>query len=91
MNLSKLWGKHLLTMGFSLDTNNIDETILSNTITFSTSQRREPENLGHTGSDLASFLLGVPSAGTRRLQGGGENQAGWTVSTSATNGKRLPV
>jgi hypothetical protein len=76
VNLSKLWGKHLLTMGFSLATNNIDETILGNTLTFSPSQTADPQNLGHTGSDLASFLLGVPSAGTRRLQGGGENH-GW--------------
>ena len=76
VNLSKLWRKHLFTMGFSLDTNNIDETILTNSITFSPSQTGDPQNLGHTGSDLASFLLGVPSAGTRRLQGGGENH-GW--------------
>jgi hypothetical protein len=76
VNLSKLWGKHLLTMGFSLNTNNIDETILNNSITFSASQTADPQNLGRTGSDLASFLLGVPSAGTRRLQGGGENN-GW--------------
>ncbi len=76
VNLSKLWGKHLLTMGFSLNTNNIDETILNNSLTFSPSQTADPQNLGHTGSDLASFLLGVPSAGTRRLQGGGENN-GW--------------
>lgn len=76
VNMSKLWGKHLLTMGFSLDTNNIDEIILADTLTFSPAQTANPENLGHTGSDLASFLLGVPSAGTRRLQGGGENH-GW--------------
>ena len=76
VNLSKLWGKHLLTMGFSLNTNNIDETILTSSITFSASQTADPQNLGRTGSDLASFLLGVPSAGARRLQGGGENN-GW--------------
>jgi hypothetical protein len=63
-------------MGFSLNTNNIDELILNNSISFSPSQTADPQNLGRTGSDLASFLLGVPSAGTRRLQGGGENH-GW--------------
>ncbi len=76
VNLSKLWRKHLFTMGFSLNTNNIDELILNNSITYSASQTADPQNLGKTGSDLASFLLGVPSAGTRRLQGGGENH-GW--------------
>jgi hypothetical protein len=76
VNLSKLWRKHLFNMGFSLNTNNIDELILNNSITFSPSQTGDPQNLGRTGSDLASFLLGVPSAGTRRLQGGGENH-GW--------------
>src|SRR5205807_172833 len=30
VNLSKLWGKHLFTMGFSLNTNNIGELILNN-------------------------------------------------------------
>jgi hypothetical protein len=76
VNLSKLWGKHLFTMGFSLNTNNIDELILNNSISYNQSQTADPQNLGKTGSDFASFLLGVPSAGTRRLQGGGENH-GW--------------
>jgi hypothetical protein len=76
VNLSKLWGKHLFTFGFSLNTNNIDELILNNSLSFSPSQTADPQNLGRTGSDLSSFLLGVPSGGTRRLQGGGENH-GW--------------
>ena len=76
VNLSKLWGKHLFTMGFSLNTNNIDELILNNSIAYTPSQTADPQNLGKTGSDLASFLLGVPSGGARRLQGGGENH-GW--------------
>jgi len=76
VNLSKLWGKHLFTMGFSLNTNNIGELILNNSISFNPSQTADLQNLGTTGSDLASFLLGVPFGGTRRLQGGGENH-GW--------------
>jgi Carboxypeptidase regulatory-like domain len=76
VNLSKLWRKHLFTMGFSINTNNIDELILNNSISYIPSQTADPQNLGRTGSDLASFLLGVPSAGARRLQGGGENH-GW--------------
>jgi hypothetical protein len=76
VNLSTLSGKHLFAMGFTLNTNNIDELILNNSMSFSPSQTADPQNLGRTGSDLASFLLGVPSTGSRRLQGGGENH-GW--------------
>lgn len=76
VNLSKLVGKHLLTTGFSINTNNIDQIILNNSITFSPFQTADLQNAGRTGSDLASFLLGVPVAGTRRLQSGGE-VGGW--------------
>ncbi|HTM50812.1 MAG TPA: carboxypeptidase-like regulatory domain-containing protein, partial [Bryobacteraceae bacterium] len=76
MNLSKLWGKHFFRMGFSLNTNNIGELILNNGISFSTFQTADLQNSGRTGSDLASWLLGVPVGGSRRLQAGSEN-GGW--------------
>src|SRR2546426_159531 len=76
VNLSKLWRKHLFTMGFTLNTNNIGELILNNSLSFSPFQTADLQNPGKTGSDLASFLLGVPVGGTRRLQGGSEN-GGW--------------
>ena len=76
VNLSKLWGRHFFTMGFSLNTNNIGELILNNAISYSPFQTADPQNPGRTGSDLASFLLGVPVGGSRRLQGGSEN-GGW--------------
>jgi hypothetical protein len=76
MNLSKLWGKHFFRMGFSLNTNNIGELILNNSISFSTFQTADLQNSGRTGSDLASWLLGVPVGGSRRLQAGSEN-GGW--------------
>jgi hypothetical protein len=76
VNLSKLLGKHFLTMGFSLNTNNIDELILTSSMSYSPFQTADLQNSGKTGSDLASFLLGLPVGGARRLQGGGEN-GGW--------------
>jgi hypothetical protein len=76
MNLSKLWGKHLFTMGFSLNTNNIDQAILNAAMSFSPFQTANLQSPGNTGSDLASFLLGVPVGGSRRQQIGGEN-GGW--------------
>lgn len=76
VNLSKLFGRHLLTAGFSINTNNIDQSILANSLSFSPFQTADLQNAGRTGSDLASFLLGVPVGGSRRLQVGGEN-GGW--------------
>src|SRR5262249_32186128 len=65
MSLSKLWGKHLLTTGFSVNTNNIDQAIINNSVTFSPFQTADLQNAGRTGSDLASMLLGVPVGGSR--------------------------
>jgi hypothetical protein len=76
VNLSKLVGKHLFNAGFSINTNNIDQAILNASVSFSPFQTADLQNAGRTGSDLASFLLGVPVGGTRRLQVGGEN-GGW--------------
>ena len=76
VNASKLYGRHLFTAGFSINTNNIDQSILANSINFSPFQTANLQNAGRTGSDLASLLLGVPVGGTRRLQVGGEN-GGW--------------
>lgn len=77
-NLSKLWGKHLFQVGLSINTNNIDQSILYNNMNFSPFQTADLKNPGRTGSDLASYLLGVPVGGQRRKQVGGENQ-GWVM------------
>jgi hypothetical protein len=76
VNASKLWGKHYLTFGFTLNTNNLDELILNNGLSFTPFQTANLQSPGTTGNALASFLLGVPNGGSRRLQGGGEN-GGW--------------
>src|SRR5260370_34308129 len=60
-------------MGFPLNTNNIGDLIPNNSLSFSPFQTADLQNPGKTGSDLASFLLGVPVGGTRRLQVGSEN------------------
>ena len=41
VNLSKLWGKHYFTFGFTLNTNNIDELILNNSISYISFPNRE--------------------------------------------------
>ena len=76
VNVSKLWGKHYLTFGFTLNTNNLDELILNDSISYTPFQTANLQSPGNTGSALAAFLLGVPNGGARRLQGGGEN-GGW--------------
>lgn len=75
-NLSRLWGKHLLNVGLSINTNNIDQSILYNNMSFSPFQTADLRNSGRTGNALASFLLGVPLGGQRRKQVGGET-GGW--------------
>jgi hypothetical protein len=76
VNLSRLWRNHLINAGFSINTNNHDQAILYNIISYSPFQTADLRNPGRTGSDLASFLLGVPDGGQRRLQIGGTN-GGW--------------
>ena len=76
VNVSKLWGKHYLNFGVTINTNNIDELILNNSVAYSPFQTANLESPGNTGNALASFLIGVVNGGARRLQGGGEN-GGW--------------
>jgi hypothetical protein len=76
VNFSKLVGRHILTFGFDVNTNNIGENIQNDSVAFSPFQTANLESPGGTGSALASFLLGVPDGGSRRLQVGGEH-GGW--------------
>ncbi len=76
VNFSKLIGRHILTFGFDVNTNNIGENIQNDSIGFSPFQTANLESPGGTGSALASLLLGVPDGGSRRLQVGGEH-GGW--------------
>lgn len=75
-NFSKLHGKHLFNMGFNLATNNIGETLLNNSVCFSPFQTANLASPGNSGSAIASFLLGVPDAGSRRDASGYEH-GGW--------------
>jgi Carboxypeptidase regulatory-like domain len=76
INVSKLWGKHFLTFGFDVNTNNLAELIVNDSVSFSPFQTTNLETPGNSGSALAAFLLGVPTGGSRRLQAGGET-GGW--------------
>jgi hypothetical protein len=62
VNVSKLWRKHFLTFGFTINTNNIDELILNNSVAYSPFQTANLESPGNTGN-----ALGVPAgSGERR-------------------------
>jgi hypothetical protein len=68
-DLTKIAGNHALSAGVDIQTNQLVEGAtslgVSPSIVFDAFQTSNPEAPG-TGSALASFLLGVPSSGTRR-------------------------
>jgi len=66
--LSNIRGRHTLNAGYSVDKiwglhDNLNETSFS----FNRDATSDPTNLATTGSGLASFLLGLPAGGNRRL------------------------
>ena len=66
--VSHVRGKHTLKVGFSIDNiwgihDNLNETSFS----FTRFATADPQNAISTGSSLASFLLGLPDGGNRRL------------------------
>jgi Carboxypeptidase regulatory-like domain/TonB dependent receptor-like, beta-barrel len=68
-DLTKIVGNHAISAGFDVQTNQLTEGNttdgVSPNITFDAFQTSNPQQPG-TGSPLASYLLGVPSSGTRR-------------------------
>jgi outer membrane receptor protein involved in Fe transport len=63
---TKIMGNHHFKMGGEFSTNGWEAFVFWNTLTFSPIQTADPANQGSTGSPLASFLLNVPDAATRR-------------------------
>jgi hypothetical protein len=63
---SKMHGSHLLMTGFSLASNNYVEVDRGARAVFAAAQTGNPQNLGTTGSPLASFLLNVPDNALRQ-------------------------
>jgi hypothetical protein len=66
--VSNVRGKHTIKVGFSIDNiwgvhDNLNETSFS----FTRFATADPQNAVSTGSSLASFLLGLPDGGNRRL------------------------
>src|SRR5205814_2340516 len=61
-NYSKIHGSHTLKMGAELNTMNIVGIFHYATTTFAAPQTGDPQNLGNTGSPLASYLLNVPDS-----------------------------
>ena len=66
--LSNIRGKHTLSAGYSLDFiwglhDNLNETAFN----FNPDATADPQNIDATGAALASFLLGFPAGGQRRL------------------------
>ena len=68
---SKMLTSHLLTTGFELNSMTYTEQDASARVAYAAAQTGNPENLGTTGSPLASFLLNVPDNALR----GSSNQS----------------
>ena len=65
-NFSKIHGSHTFKMGAELNTMNIVGIFHYATSTFAAPQTGDPQNLGNTGSPLASYLLNVPDSAGKR-------------------------
>lgn len=65
-NYSKITGSHTLKWGAEVNSNNFESWYRNASSTFNTPQTADPQNLGTTGNELASFLLNVPDSAGRR-------------------------
>lgn len=65
-NFTKLMGNHTFQTGFDLTPNGGDQGNSDATVTYSNFQTSNLEHSAGTGDAMASFLLGVPSSGSRR-------------------------
>ncbi len=76
VNYSKLWGNHSFKVGGELNSMDFRQMAQSLSVSISVPQTAHPQNLGATGSSLASFLLNLPDSyffrnTNTRLQWGG--------------------
>ena len=68
VSLSMIRGKHSMKTGFELQHyQDLDDGVFTSQFNFGQLQTADPQNVGTTGSGLASFLLGVPTGGTRNV------------------------
>ncbi len=71
-SISKIHGKHSIKAGMEfLDFRSLDDGNFTSIFQFTPITTADPQNIGTTGSMLASYLLGLPSTGLRNL---GETQ-----------------
>jgi hypothetical protein len=64
--VTKILGSHTFKFGGEWNSTNFESFYENNSITFNTPQTSNPANPSQVGSALASFLLGVPDAASRR-------------------------
>ena len=68
LNISKVRGKHTFKTGFFINNvRNLSDNLNQDELNFTSLTTADPNNIGSTGSSLASFLLGVPYGGTRTV------------------------
>ncbi|MDQ2900541.1 MAG: TonB-dependent receptor, partial [Acidobacteriota bacterium] len=65
-DLTKILGRHTFKLGGEWNSSNFESFYENDSITFNTPQTSNPANPSQVGSALASFLLGVPDAASRR-------------------------
>jgi outer membrane receptor protein involved in Fe transport len=67
-NVSKIKGRHSLKFGFNYDNfRGSQDNFFTSSYAFSSVASGDPQNLANTGHPVASFLLGLPTGGTRNI------------------------
>ena len=67
-SLSMIRGKHSIKVGYELThMHGWTDGLFTSQFNFQQLQTADPQNAANTGSPLASFLLGIPSGGTRNV------------------------
>jgi hypothetical protein len=67
-SISMIRGKHSIKAGFEINhKNGWTDDFYTSEFDFNSPQTADPQNVANTGSPLGSFLLGLPSGGTREL------------------------
>lgn len=65
-NLTKVFHKHTLTVGFDIETDSFTVSHTSDQVVFAVDQTANPQQVAGTGDAMASFLIGAASNGSRR-------------------------
>lgn len=66
VNLTKIAGRHSMETGFNMIRNrDYNDGIYTASFSFSNVPTANPQNVANTGDSIASFLLGLPSSGSR--------------------------